>query len=102
MTPGPADESFYTIADRGVLLHVKAKPHARADAVLGVRGGELLVSVRAAPEKGRANEEIIRVVAESLGLSRASVSLKSGGSSPRKVLLLPREAAEAVRRLAGR
>ncbi len=95
------DPSFYSVADHGVLLHVKAKPHARQDAVLGVRGGELLVSVRAAAEKGRANEAIIRVVAEALELSRTSVTLKSGGSSPRKVLLLPKEAAAAVRALAG-
>ena len=99
MTSGPP--SFYTVGEQGVLLRVKARPHARQDAVLGVRGGELLVSVRAAPEKGKANEEIIRVVASALGLPRGSVTLKSGGSSARKVLLLPREAAASVRQLAG-
>ena len=39
-------------------LNVKAKPGARQDAVFGVRGGELLVAVRAVAEKGRANTEI--------------------------------------------
>ncbi len=99
MTPAP---SFYTVGDHGVLLRVKAKPHARQDAVLGVRGDELVVSVRAAAEKGRANEEIIRVVAESLGVPRASVTLKSGAASARKLLLLPADAAASLRRWAVR
>jgi uncharacterized protein YggU (UPF0235/DUF167 family) len=83
-------------------VRIKAKPHAREDAVLGVRGGELLVSVRAAPEKGRATAEIIRVVASALGVPRASVTLKSGGASPHKVLLLPPETLSSLKTLAAR
>jgi uncharacterized protein (TIGR00251 family) len=99
---GVSGPSFYSVAERGVLLRVKAKPRARQDAVLGVRGGQLLVSVRAPAEKGRANEEIIRVIAEALGLPRARVVLKSGGSSPRKVLLVPLEAAAKLPGLVSR
>jgi len=98
VTAGP---SFFTVGDRGVLLRVKARPHARKDAVEGVRAGELVVSVRAAPEKGRANDEIVRVLAEALGLPRTSVVLKSGAGSHHKVVVLPGEARTALERLAG-
>ena len=91
---------FYILKGRNVLVRVKAKAHAREDGVLGVRAGELTVSVRAPAEKGKANEEIIRVVAEALGLPRQRVVLKSGGSSPHKTLQVPLEALPAVRALA--
>ena len=91
---------FCTVGDQSVLLRVKAKPHARQDGVIGVRAGELIVAVRAPAEKGKANAEVIRVLAEALGLPRESVTLKSGGSSPHKVFQLPRHAAAALKRLA--
>ena len=95
------EAGFYTVNDRVVLLRVKAKAHAREDRVLGARADELLVSVRAAAEKGKANAEIIRVIAKALGIPRHSVTLKSGASAPHKVFQLPAEAAGALQRLAG-
>lgn len=92
---------FFTLKDQAVLLRVKAKAHAHADAVLGVRAGELVVSVRAPAEKGKANAEIIRVIARALGLPQGSVLLKSGAGSPHKVFEVPREAAPALRAVSG-
>jgi uncharacterized protein len=93
-------DDFFTLKDGAILLRVKAKAHAREDAVLGVRAGELVVSVRAPAEKGKANAEIIRVIAKTLGLPRDGVELKSGGSSPHKAFLVSLEALDAVRALA--
>ena len=67
--------------------------------MLGVRGAELLVAVRAVAEKGKANEEIAHVIAEALGVPRDSVVLKLGGGSPRKVFQVPLEASAALKRL---
>ena len=97
------EPAFFTVGERGVLVRIKAKPHAREDAVVGVRGGELLVSVRAAPEKGRANEEIIRVVASAARRSprerdaekRRRISSQGAAAPPRGGIL----AQEAWRRL---
>ena len=90
---------FYSIQADRITLKVKAKPGARQDSVLGVRGAELLVSVRAVAEKGRANGEIARVLAEALGVARGSVTLRLGGASPHKVFEVPVQAAESLRRL---
>jgi uncharacterized protein len=92
--------SFYTLKGTTLLLRVRAKAHAREDTVQGVRAGELAVSVRAPAEKGKANEEIIRVLAKALGLPRQSVVLKSGGSSSHKVFQLPLAAAAALGKIA--
>jgi len=95
-----AAESFYTVGARGVSLRVRARPGARRDAVAGVREGELLVEVRARPENGRANQEIIRVLARELGVPRDGILLKLGGGSRRKVFELAPVCAAAVTRLA--
>ena len=92
-------ESFYTVHAGTVMLRVKAKPGARADAIMGVRGAELMVSVRSVAEKGRANVEIVRVIAKALGVPRDSVVLKIGGASGHKVFQLPVEAEPALRKI---
>jgi len=87
------------VRERDILLRVKAKPGAKADRVAGVRGDRLLVEVRAAPERGRANEGIIRVLAEALGVKASAVALKSGPASPNKVFVLPLQSRAALQRL---
>jgi hypothetical protein len=100
MEPGA---SCFTIGRAGISLRVKARPGAEKQAVVGVHGGELVVSVRAAAEKGKANAAIARVLARSLGIHSDSVVLKIGGASRHKVFQLPLEAAAALRRIdAGR
>lgn len=88
------------MGERSVLLRVKAKPHSREDAVIGIRSGELIVAVRAPAEKGKATAEVIRVIARALGLPCESVVLKSGAASPHKTIQLPRDAEAALRKLA--
>lgn len=94
-----SDPAFTIVRERDILLRVKAKPGARADRVAGVRGDALLVEVRAAPERGKANEAIARLLADTLGLRAAAVALKSGAAAPAKVFVLPLAAREALRRL---
>jgi uncharacterized protein YggU (UPF0235/DUF167 family) len=93
------EPAFFSVGAEAIVLRVKAKPHAREDAVLGVKAGELLVAVRAAAEKGKANAEIARVLAKALGVPRGRVVLKSGGGAPHKVFVVPLEAAGSLRSL---
>jgi uncharacterized protein len=92
-------EGFFTVRPGCIFLRVKAKPGAREDSVLGVRGEELLVSVRVQPEKGKANAEIARVLAKALGVSRNEVVLKLGGASAHKTFEVPLGAAAALEKM---
>jgi hypothetical protein len=96
MIPAPA---FYTIRGHDIALRVRAKPGARADRIAGVRGDSLLVEVRSAPEHGRANDALARVLADSLGVRASDVALKVGAGSPRKVFIVPSTARPALERL---
>jgi hypothetical protein len=69
--------------------------------VAGVRGDALLVEVRAAPERGKANAAVARVLADALGLAVAAVGLKTGGAGSRKTFVLPLAALPALRRREG-
>lgn len=73
---------------RGSILPVFAKPGARQDAVLGPLGRVLRVAVRAAPEGGKANQAIVAVLADALGVHRSRVVQLSGRTSPRKRFLI--------------
>ena len=67
-------------------LAVKAVPKSSRDRVVGWVGGALKVCVTAPPERGRANEAIVRVLADALRLPARSVRVADGASSPRKVV----------------
>jgi len=70
----------------GVLLSVQAQPKAKKNAVVGVHDGRLKVAVTQAPEKGKANDAILKLLGKSLGLKRSQLELVSGETSSKKVL----------------
>lgn len=67
-------------------LKVRVTPKASRDEVAGWRGDELIVRVREAPERGRATEAAIALVARVLGVPRNAVRLCTGATSRHKVL----------------
>lgn len=77
------------------------KAGARADAVVGPHGDGWKVSVRAPRERGRANEAVVALLAEALGLPRAAVRIVGGAAAPSKTIKVEGlDAAEAAARLA--
>ena len=59
-------------------------------------GLALRVRVTAAPEKGRANIALIRLLAKEWGLAARDLALASGAASRHKVVRVSGEAAAAV------
>ena len=72
----------------GCVLPVRAQPGARKSGVVGEHGGALKVAVSAPPEGGRANEALVEVLREMLGLKRSQVALLSGEASRDKRFLI--------------
>lgn len=84
------------VTDSAVLLPVKAQAGARRSAIVGEPGGRLKVAVKQVAEKGKANEAICKLVAESLGLARSAVTVSSGATASLKVLRLEGVSLEMV------
>ena len=69
----------------GTRLRLRVKPGARKTAIVGVHGGALKVAVAAAPEKGKANRAVVRLLAKALNLPSLAVTITSGETSQDKV-----------------
>ena len=80
-------------------IEVRVQPGARRNEVTN-HGGELRVRVVAAAERGKANEAVIGLLAERLGLPRSALRVARGATSRRKVIEVDGlTAEEAARRL---
>ena len=51
-----------------------------------VNGGEIIVGVIAQPEKGKANEEVIKKLAKHFGVTKSAVRIVSGATSKKKII----------------
>ena len=56
------------------------------------------MKVKAPPEKGRANEAVIALLADRLGIDASSIAMVSGHGSPAKVVDVEGMDAAAIRR----
>ena len=84
----------------GAAFGVRVAPGARKNSVEGVHGGMLKVKLTAPPVDGKANEALVVLLAESLGVARATVEITSGASGrSKRVRIRGLKAAEAARRL---
>ena len=83
----------------GVIVNVKAVPRSSKAGLDGLLGDAVKVRVRSAPVDGKANKELVAVLADAFGLPKASVAFKSGETSKTKRLLLRGVASEAVRKV---
>jgi len=74
--------------DEGIVLPVKAHAGARKNGITGEHAGALKVSVTQAPEKGKANKALAKVIASDLGLRNSQVDLVSGATSTNKSFII--------------
>lgn len=67
-------------------LAVRASPGSKRDAIAAVVDGVVRVRVAAPPERGRANEALVELLAGCLGVPRRAVSIVRGAASRQKVV----------------
>ncbi|MBE9210038.1 DUF167 domain-containing protein [Nostoc sp. LEGE 06077] len=65
---------------------VKVKPNSRQQKVEEKADGTLTVYLKSPPVDGKANEELIKVLAEKFDVPKSYVSIKSGLSSRQKLI----------------
>lgn len=71
----------------GVLrITVQLAPNARQNEICGVHDGALKIRLQAQPIEGRANEALLRFIADRLEVPKSAVSLLHGHAGKRKVL----------------
>ncbi len=70
------------------VIQVKAKPSSRESAVEELEDGSFLVKLKAQPVDGKANAELIALLANHFKVSRASVKVKSGAAARIKLVTI--------------
>jgi uncharacterized protein (TIGR00251 family) len=73
-------------ADGRITLTLHIQPGTKKTEFAGLHGDALKIRLAAPPVDGKANEALIKFVAETLKLPKSAVTLKSGQTSRRKVL----------------
>jgi uncharacterized protein YggU (UPF0235/DUF167 family) len=72
-----------------VILQVRVKPSARSSALEQIPDGSWVAQVKARPVGGKANAELVALVAGHFGCSKAAVRIKVGGSGRLKLVEVP-------------
>jgi uncharacterized protein (TIGR00251 family) len=67
-------------------LHVQ--PGAKRTEISGLHGEALKIRLAAPPIEGRANEALLRFIADTFGVPMRQVELKQGGQSRHKVVMV--------------
>lgn len=62
------------------VIQVKVKPNARVSLIEETADGVWLAQLKSQPIDGKANEELIALVAKRFGCPKSAVSIKSGAS----------------------
>ena len=68
------------------ILQVRVKPRAKLSELTQVADGTWVAKLKAPPIDGRANEELVALVAKRFGCPKAAVTIKAGASGRTKLV----------------
>jgi uncharacterized protein (TIGR00251 family) len=68
----------------GVTFAVKVVPGSSRNAIAGILGDALKVNISAPPEKGKANQQLLKLLAKTMDKPKSDVTIRTGSHQPRK------------------
>ena len=69
-----------------MIMQIKVKPRARTSSLTQAPDGTWLATLKSPPVDGKANAELVALVAEHFHCRKAAVSIKSGASGRMKLV----------------
>ncbi len=69
-------------------LSVQVKTGAREDGVTKINETSFVVTVKARPIDGKANEAVIKALAKFFGVAKSRIDIISGHSSSKKIIVI--------------
>jgi uncharacterized protein len=69
-----------------ILISVRVQPGATKDIITGIREGSLSIKLCSPPVEGRANDSLIRFIADRLNISKSSIQIIHGIKNRKKLL----------------
>jgi len=85
--------AFYQTTQKGYVLRVRLTPNSSCSQIVGEFVDEngdswLKISVKAAPEKGKANKELLAFLAKTLKVAKSSIELIGGQTDRYKKIMI--------------
>jgi uncharacterized protein len=77
-------EWYRRTTDNSIILTLHVQPGAKQTSVTGLHGEALKIRLAAPPIEGRANEALLRFIADFFEVTLRDVELKQGGQSRHK------------------
>jgi len=69
-------------------LDIRVYPGAGKNEIKGFKDGVLDIRITAHPEKGKANEALIKYLSDILGIAKSSIQIRRGAASRRKSVVI--------------
>ncbi|MFC2061131.1 DUF167 domain-containing protein [Elusimicrobiota bacterium] len=82
-----------------VIVDLKVQPSSSKRKIIRTTDGGLKIYLHSAPEKNKANRELIKYLAEELGISKSGISIEKGGTSRKKVIKIAGITAEDLKKI---
>ena len=67
---------------------VKVKPNSQQQKIEELADGSLIVHLKSPPVDGKANEELIKLLAKKFDVPKSSITIKSGVTSRNKLITI--------------
>jgi uncharacterized protein YggU (UPF0235/DUF167 family) len=87
---------WVALPDGRIRIRITAVPGASRTGLADIRPDSLRVRLAAAPEKGKANDELIDWLADQLGIRKSALSLETGATSRKKTVIVPAECRPSI------
>jgi len=100
--PGVSDTAYSVLRmnekDGAVTVDIAVKPRSSREGVGPIQGDRLCVAVNAPPVEGRANEAVVRVLAQTFKVARSAVTIVRGETGRKKTIRIAGVTAATVAR----
>lgn len=83
-------------SEQGVIIEIKITPKASQNEIMGWENGILKIRLKAVPEKGKANRELIRFLSKTFNIPQNNIHLLKGETSRLKTLCFLGKKAEEL------
>lgn len=97
----PLQQEAVSAVTGGVRLRVHAQPGAKKTEVSGFHGDAVKIRIQSPPVDGKANDELIRFLADKLDLARSKISLLSGQTSRAKTFVIQERSVDQLKSALG-
>jgi len=69
-------------------LTIRVHPGASKNVITGYTDGVLNIKITTRPEKGKANESLVKYLSDLLGVAKSSISIQKGITSRNKLIMI--------------